>query len=157
MPNYFTPALYLIRGVAGSGKTTYAKNHLIPILRKETGLVQIPHFEADDFWMRRQSDGSLKYVFEPAKLGLAHKTCLDNMKAAFNSADFHTVVVVSNTFTTEKEMKPYIEFAEQNGIEVNVIRMNTWYGSIHDVPADVIDSMRKRLEANPYPYETVIG
>lgn len=157
MAKYFTPTLYLIRGVAGSGKSTYAKKTLIPHLKAETGLADIPHFEADDFFMRKQADGSVKYDFNPKLLGVAHARCFNNMCRAFESADFMTDVIVSNTFTTQKEMEEYLNWAEQNGIEVKVIRMNTWYGSVHDVPAEAIDRMRKKLAANPFPGETVIS
>jgi hypothetical protein len=55
-------------------------------------------------------------------------------------------VVVSNTFTTIKELDPYISFAQSNDIPYAVFRMNTQYESIHGVPPEVIERMKARFQ-----------
>ena len=64
--------LYINRGVAGSGKSTKAKQ-LAP---KEN------IFSTDDFWMK---DG--KYIFNPALLGEAHQWNIDRVDNALNEGN----------------------------------------------------------------------
>ena len=120
--------LTLIRGLPGSGKSTLARK-----IAAETGAM---HVEADmwvDYSQRRNPD----------KLGMAHDIC----KARAN----HTLmiggsVVVSNTFTQQWEMQPYLDMARQYGVQVEVITATGDYGSVHNVPAEAIQAMRERLE-----------
>lgn len=123
--------LILIRGLPGSGKSTYAKK-LVDML--EADLFQktnVKHFEADDFWEDRE--------FNPRFLGLAHKKCQENTwDALCQGYD----VVVANTFTRLWEMQPYLDMTE----DIKVYRMTGDYGSIHNVPKDTIEKMKKRFE-----------
>ena len=57
--------LYLVRGVPGAGKSTFAKN------------LGCTHFETDEFFM---VDG--EYKFDPSKLKEAHAWCLDQVELA---------------------------------------------------------------------------
>jgi plasmid replication initiation protein len=56
-------------------------------------------------------------------------------------------VVVSNTFTTEKEMKPYYELAEKYGYRVYSLIVENRHDGLneHGVPADKIEQMRNRF------------
>lgn len=121
--------LILIRGIPGSGKSTYAKqyfnNHI--------------HLEADMYFI--QPDGSYDWTAE--QLGKAHSWCLETTKIMLNNGQD---VVVSNTFTTLKELNPYVTFAEQNDIPLAVFRMVSEYVSVHPVPQVVIDKMKLRFE-----------
>ena len=127
--------LILVRGIPGSGKSTYAK---------KLGLVN--HFEADMYFIK---DGS--YRFDPSQIKEAHEWCQSQTREAIKRGDS---VVVSNTFTQHWEMKPYLDMAEELGIEVRVIRMTTDFGNIHGVPEVVIDNMKERFE--DFPGEEVI-
>lgn len=131
------PHLIIVRGLPGSGKSTYAK------YLKDVGLCD-DHFEADQFFIQ---DGEYKY--DPSKREEAHTQCRDNVKQALC---LNRNVVVSNTFTQHWEMEPYIGYAERNGIPFTVVEMNGTFGSVHNVPEEVLQRMKARWE----PYEPAI-
>ena len=58
----------------------------------------------------------------------------------------HKNVIVSNTSTTEKELKPYLALAEEYGYAVTSIIVENRHGgqSIHNVPQETIDEIRAR-------------
>lgn len=119
--------LRLIRGLPGSGKSTFARG---------TGLL---HYEADMFFI--QPDG--EYKFNPGLIKQAHEWCQNSVRCALYA---RRSVIVSNTFTTLKEMQPYIEFAKKCEADLKVYRMTGNYGSIHNVPDETIERMRNRFE-----------
>ena len=123
--------LYLIMGLPGSGKTTKAEE----IRRLAPGRTK--HFEADMFFLK---DG--KYVFEPAKLSLAHQWC---EKETENALREHFDVIVSNTFLTPAERKPYILLAKKFACELVVIPCSGNYGSTHNVPAETMERMKRKF------------
>jgi len=125
--------LYLLRGLPGAGKSTVAKSF--------GGI----HVEADQHFME---DGV--YKFDVTKLGNAHNYC-ECQTRAWMKADTDQLstdtIVVSNTFTTEKEMKPYFKMADENGYRVVSLVVENYHGgkSIHDVPTRTLDKMEKRF------------
>lgn len=127
--------LIIVRGLPGSGKSTFAKT------------LFANHLEADMYFM---TDG--EYEFNPNKLHDAHIWCQNTTDHIIsNGCD----VVVSNTFTTMKEMKPYIEIAHKHNAEIVVYRCVKDYGSIHDVPETTIERMKHRF--CDYPNEIIVG
>jgi predicted kinase len=120
--------LILIRGLPGSGKSTLAK--LLPAFH---------HIEADRYFT--EADGT--YRFNATQLGEAHAWCQD---LANGSLLYRRDTVVSNTFTTLKEMQPYLDMAKKYGAQVTVIKCEGNYGSLHGVPQEVIDKMKARWE-----------
>jgi predicted kinase len=121
--------LVLIRGLPGSGKTTYAKNYF-------NGHI---HLEADMYFI--ESDGFYNWTAE--RLGKAHSWCFETTKIMLNNG---YDVVVSNTFSTLKELNPYIELASSTDTPYAVFKMTKEYGSVHNVPQVVIEKMRFRFE-----------
>ena len=121
--------LIIIRGLPGSGKSTFAKSYF-------NGHT---HLEADMYFV--QPDGSYYWVVE--QLGKAHSWCLETTKIMLNNGQD---VVVSNTFTTLKELEPYVNFAKSNDIPYGVFRMETQYESIHRVPVEAIERMKARFQ-----------
>ena len=120
--------LILLRGLPGSGKSTFAKT---------LGGI---HIEADHYFMK---DG--EYKFDASKLKQAHEYCRTSTEGWM--VEGHNIVV-SNTFTTSKEMQPYYELAEKYGYQVYSLIVENRHGStsIHSVPDDTLDKMEKRFE-----------
>ena len=122
------PKLTLIRGLPGSGKSTMARK-----IAADTGAL---HIEAD-MWV----DYSQPYTPEAAKR--AHAIC---QAQARHALVYGGSVVVSNTFTQQWEMQPYLDMARKHGVQVEIITATGDYGSIHNVPAEAIQAMRERWE-----------
>lgn len=125
-----TNKLVIVRGLPGSGKSTYARS---------TGYV---HFEAD--MMFEDKDGV--YTFDPILLNAAHSWCFGNTVKALT---YGFNVVVSNTFCAMWEMEQYITVANHLGIPVEIVEVKTSYGSIRGVPEDAIERMKNRWEEAP--------
>jgi len=121
--------LYLIRGLPGSGKSTYAKKHF----------PGIPHFEADMYFIKNG-----KYEFNPAKLNAAHRWCKWSVREVLATG---RDCVVSNTFIQEWEIDPYLDMADDYGIPVKIIELQTQFGSIHDVPKEKMNLMIARWDS----------
>ena len=126
--------LFLVRGISGSGKTTFAK---------ELGGV---HFETDNYFMVDS-----EYKFDGTKLKEAHQWCQNEVNYAMilnHTAKINDKIVVSNTFTQEWEMKPYFEMAKEWGYTVFSIIVENRHGGVneHGVPEDKLKMMKNRFE-----------
>jgi len=120
--------LIIIRGLPGSGKSTYAKKNYPNAL----------HLEND---MYHYHNGV--YEFDNNKQRNAVEWCITTAKNALRCG---MDVVVSNTFTRKRFIDSYVEFAKELHITTKVIRLETNYGNIHDVPKSVFESMKKGFE-----------
>ena len=137
--------MIIVRGVPGSGKSTYAKK-LYDSLTSSGHKVK--HFESDSFWINAYGE----YNFNPMLLDTAHRTCFNNTFFALaGDADF---VIVSNTFTREGDLMEYIDKARKLGIHVTVYRMDNNFGSIHGVPEETMEKMRRNFF--DFPGETIV-
>lgn len=123
--------LILIRGLSNSGKTTLA-NKILATLGNSSG------WEADKFF---ECDG--EYKFDRSRIGEAHAWCLKNTDRDLENG---FTVVVSNTFTTKKELKPYFDLAFKYRITPTVITCHNQWGSIHNVPLETMNRMKERFE-----------
>ena len=123
--------LVILRGLPGAGKTTLAMQMARQLHFKSV--------EADDFFY---SFGV--YNFDASKLGQAHTACFANTKQFLESGKS---VVVSNTFTTEKEIKPYKELADSLGITFLSLVVENRHGnrSVHNVPGETLQKMGDRF------------
>jgi len=123
--------LYLVRGLPGAGKSTLGQT-------LATGL-GVALVEADQFFQK--SEG---YVWCPELVYLAHRWCQKTVHS--HMADGESVVV-ANTFTTEKELKPYLELAAEFGYAVTTLIVEGRHGnpSIHNVPDEAITRMKHRF------------
>lgn len=124
----------LIRGLPGSGKSTYAKTHF-----PDHVLI-----EADDYFTVEGPHES-HYLFDPQVLKEAHKWTVWRAERLFA----HNIpFVVSNTFSRVWEMEPYL------WMKPKVICLKTQFKNIHNVPPHTIKNMKQRWE--PLEGEKVI-
>ena len=126
--------LYIVRGLPGSGKSTFAKS---------LGGI---HFEADQFFM---VDG--EYKFDGSKIKDAHKWCQNEVNTAMilnHTTNLNNVIVVSNTFTQEWEMQPYLDMAKDWGYTVFSVIVENRHGgvNVHGVPDEKLEIMKNRFE-----------
>lgn len=139
--------LILIRGIPGSGKSTLA-NVLVGVAQAAD--IEVKHFEADQFFIDENGD----YKFDFNNLREAHDACRANTRQALEEG---FPVIVSNTFTTIKELKPYFAIAKEFGIVPQVILAQNSFGSVHGVPEDKMLAMKKRFVYNIDPlFETLL-
>ena len=124
--------LLIIRGIPGAGKSTLAKKMLKVIWNSI-------HFEADMYHV--DQDG--KYNWKPENVQKAHEWCFQSTRVFLTHG--HTVIV-SNTFTTKKEIQPYLELAAKlnKTVEIKICTGN--YGNVHNVPQETLDKMKARWE-----------
>jgi predicted histidine transporter YuiF (NhaC family) len=73
-----------------------------------------------------------------------------NKKVSREMAIDLNLIVVSNTFTMEWEMMPYIALAKEYGYMVHTIIVENRHGNenTHDCPKLTIDKMRARFEVS---------
>lgn len=131
--------LYIIRGLPGSGKSTYARKML-------EEYKHLKHFEADMYFYQNGH-----YIFDALKLNAAHAWCLQQVKTHLEQGES---VIVSNTFTQLWEMKKYIDLARRVGADIVVYRTVGNFKNIHGVPDGKIELMNERWE--PYSQEIII-
>jgi predicted kinase len=120
--------LILLRGLPGSGKSTFAN------------LICNQHVEADMFFIEEG-----EYKFNASKLKEAHEWCRDKTEAWMRNG---YNVCVSNTFTQEWEMQPYFELAKKYGYNISTLIVENRHGGInqHGVPAEKLEVMKTRFE-----------
>jgi len=128
--------LTLIRGIPGSGKSTIAKQ----LLENNPNTF---HYEADMFFMK---DG--EYKFDPDQIYNAHKWCQHQTKL---DLECELNVIVSNTFTRLKEMRPYFIIAKQFGIVPQVITCHGIWTNVHGCPEHTVQKMKERFATDLTP------
>ncbi len=124
--------LILLRGLPGSGKSTFAK-FLVNISREK-----IVHYEANMYF-----ETSGEYRFDPTKLSDAHQWC---RQATSNMLEAGVSVIVSNTFTRRMELQPYLNLVKQYNVPVTVLHVEGNHGNVHNVPPETILKMARRWE-----------
>jgi predicted kinase len=121
--------LIIVRGLPGSGKSTFAK------------LLGRAICTADDYHTDRKGN----YLWKPENIGKAHDWCKRKCER-FMKRSIETVII-ANTSTTEEEIRPYVEMARNYGYRTfSVIaenRANT--KNIHNVPDETIQKMKARF------------
>lgn len=130
--------IILIRGVPGSGKSTYAKK----LMKTMDNVV---HFEADMYFDR---DG--EYKWKPEDVPKSHAWCFEQAQKAVEDGKN---VIISNTFTRLWELAKYISLAEEykKTHELVVYKMDNEFKNIHNVPEETLKKMKDRFE--PYKGE----
>jgi tRNA uridine 5-carbamoylmethylation protein Kti12 len=129
--------LILVRGLPGSGKSTYAQKLMQWKLATH-------HFEAD-MWM---VDENGQYKYDRYRLAEVHTKCLEHAIDAACLAKY-AVVVIANTFAEAWQLGPYLQFAIQFSHKFTVINMPNLYESTHNVPPEEMARMRSKWEKIP--------
>jgi len=121
--------IVLIRGISGSGKSTFAQ-----LLGTKAICC------ADDYFIH---DG--KYLWTAEKLGRAHDWCLNKCRRYMKAQAER--IVIANTLTTEREMKPYVDLAIQFGYKKFSIIVENRHEcvNVHGVPEATLAKMRERF------------
>ena len=125
--------LYILRSVSGAGKSTLSKK-----------LLQLPDsvaFAADDY----HTDEWGNYVWKIHNISKAHNWCKRQVENSME--DCVANIIVHNTNTSEKEIKPYLDLAEEYGYKVvSLVVENRHRGkNIHDVPDETLDRQERKL------------
>lgn len=137
--NITNPTLFLIRGIPGSGKSTFANTIWEPYCI----------CEADKYFLDKETG---EYRFDSSKLKEAHEWCRNEVETRMkdNQANpqYYPEIVVSNTFTQEWEMKNYFELAKKYGYQVVSLIVENRHGgsNVHNVPEETLEKMRKRFQ-----------
>ena len=133
--------MVIVRGISGSGKSTLA-NETYP---------DAVILSTDDLWM--SYGNKPKYLWTAEGIGLSHT--LNKIKCKEACSRSCETVVIDNTNTTWKEIKPYIEIAKEFKYSVVILEpTNEWSKdpircarrNIHDVPIDVLYRQLERFE-----------
>ncbi len=129
--------LYILMSPSGCGKSTFAKK----IQQWNNG---IKICSADNFFM---VDG--EYKWDRNLIGKAHETCRNECEAELKVKNS---VIVDNTNTTWKELKPYIQMGYDNNAcvliyrpKVNLTVAELAARNVHNVPVDAIQAMKDRF------------
>jgi tRNA uridine 5-carbamoylmethylation protein Kti12 len=139
--------LILMRGLPGSGKSSYAKG-LCTQLTEDGLAVEI--VSTDDFWY---INGAKAYNFKVELLGIAHawaqSRCAEYMQESVD------VIIVDNTNITFDEMVPYMRLACSFNYAIQVQEPDTVWRrnpidcalkTVHNVPVEKIEEMAKKWQ-----------
>jgi predicted kinase len=130
--------LILVRGLPGSGKSTFAN------FIWSTYVV----CEADKFFYDKEGN----YNFDATKLRDAHAWCRNEVETRMKdnqlNPQYYPEIVVSNTFTQEWEMESYFKLAEQYGYKVVSLIVENRHGSknVHNVSEETLKKMESRFQ-----------
>lgn len=122
--------LIIIRGLPGAGKSELAKKFSSKAI-----------CTADDYY----TDINGNYNWDVSKIGHAHEWCQKKCRKFMQKGIQN--IIVANTSTTQKELKPYMDLAREFGYRTfSIIIENRHEGkSVHEVPEKTMDKMEGRF------------
>lgn len=140
-----TVTLMIVRGLPGSGKTTFAKTFTDHV------------FSADDYFMRKG-----EYKFDPVDLPRAHAGCMFQvemrLKEILREYDHLTerdkVVAVTNVFSKKQHIQPYYKLAEKLApVSMSWPSVRVFVVDLFD--QGMTDSMLARANSHGVPQSTI--
>lgn len=122
--------LIILRGLPGAGKNSFAE-----LLGTKAICC------ADDYVTRNGV-----YNWKPTTVGASHDWCQRKCRRFMKACTER--IVIANTSTTEKEMKPYLDLAKEFGYRVFSVVVENRHGGInvHNVPEETLEKMRNRFD-----------
>lgn len=142
----------IMRGIPGSGKSTWARNNFPNSLICST----------DNFMI--DSDGNHK--FDWTKLKDAHGACLRQFIGAVVNRRYTGIdtVIVDNTNIRVCSIAPYVAIAEAYNLDTQIYRCVCppevgFKRNVHGVPLSTVDKMSRQMENLPdiYPQELFVN
>lgn len=129
--------LHIIRGLPGSGKSTFAKT------------LDIPFIEADQYF----TDFNGRYIYDPNKVKDAHAWCQKRVKEYLSRNES---VAVANVFTKLWQIEIYLDMAKRFNAKAYIHECKGKFQNIHDVPEDAIAKMEFEWENIPSWYQHLV-
>lgn len=120
--------LYLIRGIAGTGKTTLADT-LTPW-----------NVAADMCPGLYDKDGNYSRDLQ----GYSHRWCYEQVEKWMQGGK--SKIAVHNTFVLNRYIEPYEKLALMHGYRFQVVHCEGEHGSIHNVPEEMMQRWRETWE-----------
>lgn len=130
--------IYILRGISGSGKSTWAKKKA---QEDPEGTVIC---SADNYFYDKKGN----YNFDPSKLSDAHNSCFQKFVL---SVPQNFTIIVDNTNTKLWEMSPYVSFANLYNAEIEFVYFDCDCSvaakrNKHGVPERTVNQMAVRME-----------
>ena len=122
--------LYLVRGLPGAGKSTFAKANFKCLILENDMWHEI---DGKYQWSGKSMKDAISWVMSTTEHMLSH------------GRD----VCVCNTFVKHTFVDIYKKIAEKHGANFIVYRCQHDYGNVHDVPEHVHESMKSGFEDWP--------
>lgn len=120
-----TQELVLVRGIAGTGKSTLCENNF----------ADHAYYEPDAL----MKDCRGNYRYDSRTFPEAVKWCYTLCDTALSEG---LSVIVSDVFLALKDIEPYFELIKHHGCKFKIIECTHYRGSVHNAPLWQIERMR---------------